>query len=303
MYGPPPPALPYAAPPPPPAPGDGEAAPRARRFAAWAIDAALLAAVAVLLGGMTWGRLHEHFVEHAPLRALQAVAGLAGSGGDVRAAAGDVGGDLWGALVTDIEQALLLLVLAELVYQFAALAWTGRTLGKAAMDIRVRAPHRDARGIGMARAARRALITTATGTGLYAFAWILLLEGLFLFSVLLWLAAVAAFVVNAVPTLAGTRRRSIADVAGGTVVVRARTYQRAAAAAQRLARDNAALLAQNEHARQVQDAGRRIGGRLKGAYQERRALPPPGQHPGYAPPQQIHPAPPQQIRPPEQPWR
>ncbi|WP_242910241.1 RDD family protein [Actinomadura terrae] len=306
MYGPPPPPPPpppFAGPPPPPVPyarppeaepEPSDTPPRRRRLGAWAIDAAVMMGAAVLLGMMTWGRLHGLLVEGLWSRALGAIGGLVLSGGDVQEAAEDFGVGVWNSIVADIEQALLLLVLIEVLYQFAAQAFAGRTLGKAALDLRVTS------GAGRpakARALRRALVTTAGSTGLYCTAWFLLLEGMFFLAVLVWLAALAVFAANSLPALVGARRRTLADLAAGTAVVRARSYRRAAelavqgagiawdgtqAAGQvagRAVRENAARVAQtesvrraldSERARQVQDMGKRVGGRLNDAYQQRR---------------------------------
>ncbi|MDL4777841.1 MULTISPECIES: RDD family protein [Thermomonosporaceae] len=311
MHGPPPPPFPVpfspapepVPPPPPGSPGRADAAPRIRRLAAWSLDAALLAGVAGLLAVMTWGRLHGSLVDGLPGKVLSAAGGLLLSGGDAGQAAEAFGMGLWRTIVRDIEQALALLVLIELLYHLVLPACTGRTLGKTAMDIRVRAARATAagRGPGLGRAARRALVGTAAGTGLYAGAWVLLLEGMFFFALVAWLLAVAVFVANSAPTLFGARRRSLADAAAGTVVVRARSYQRvkeatrygavaawdgAQAAGQvagqvagQAARDNAARLAQSGRAqqalesapvRQVQDMGKRLGGRVRNAYRDRR---------------------------------
>ncbi|MFI6519218.1 RDD family protein [Spirillospora sp. NPDC050679] len=287
-YGPPPQHA--AAPPPPDAPPA-----RSRRLAAWSIDAALLAVIAGLLAAATWGRLQEQLAGDVTQSVSGAVFGLFASGGDVGKAAGEVGGQVWGNVTAAIQQALLLLVLAELLHQFAGTAWKGRTLGKALLDIRVRPAKATAdapSGPGKGRAARRALASTVSGTGLYALAWVLLLEGLFFLALMMWLAAVTLFTANALPTLAGKRRRSLADRVAGTAVVPARSYQRAAQAVRQganvawdgtqagvqAARDNAARLAasdrlrqarESERARQAQElaqrAGRQTAERIRGA--------------------------------------
>ncbi|MER6810051.1 RDD family protein [Spirillospora sp. NPDC000708] len=290
---PPPPYTPYASygsyEPSEPSGPASEAAPRGRRLLAWSIDAAILVGVAVLLAGVTWGRLQSYVAEDLPRKAMSAGFELLVSGGSVGKAAGELGAGAWGAFVTAVEQALLLLVLAELLHQFVGLAWTGRTAGKAAMDLRVRHASAEA-GPGKGRALRRALLTTASGTGLYALAWVLLLEGLFFFAVLLWTLAVLAFLANSLPALAGRRRRTLADLVGGTVVMRAGAYRRAAAAARQgaviawdgaqaagqvvgqAARDNAARLAQHERVQQaieseraerLRELGRQSAGKLR----------------------------------------
>ncbi|KAB2371670.1 RDD family protein [Actinomadura montaniterrae] len=296
MYGPPPSPFPapYGGPPPPPPqyePGEAvsEAAPRGRRLLAWSIDSGILLVVALLLAAMTWGRLQSYVAEDLPHKAWSAGIELLLSGGSVQKAAGELGAGVWGSFVAIVEQGLLLLVLAELLLQFAGTAWLGRSVGKAAMDLRVGHSAVPAKP-GKARAARRALVTTASGSGLYALAWVLLLEGLFFFAVLLWLLAIAVFLANSLPALVGRRRRTLADLVGGTVVVRAGGYQRAVAAARQgavvawdgaqaagqvagqAARDNAARLAQHDRVRQaiesdqarrLQELGRQSAGKLR----------------------------------------
>lgn len=308
MYAaPPPPPSPYPVPPPAWPPPADDAAPRVRRLTAWGVDTLLLWGAAVLLALMTWGRLHGQLVDDLPSKALGAAGGLLLSGGDVGKAATDVGTGLWDTFVSDVVQALVLLVAIQLLYQFATHAWLGRTLGKATMDLRVRTVAGDDRGPGMARAFRRALITTAGGTGLYCLAWILLLEGLFLLALATWMLAVAVFAATSLPALFGGRRRTLADLLAGTTVVRARTYERVAAtarqgaalawdgaqaagqAARDTAREQAARLAQADHVRraldseradQVRGMGRRLGGRLRDTYRDRA----PGRPPQDAPP-------------------
>ncbi|WP_433232075.1 hypothetical protein [Actinomadura formosensis] len=282
---------------------------------AWGLDTALLVGAALLLAMMTWGRLNGLLGDGLWGDALSAAGGLLLTGGDVQKAAEDFGMGLWQDVVGAVEQALLLLVLVEFLHQFAGLAWTGRTLGKAVLDLRL-----DNTAATKSRAFRRSLATTAGGTGLYCTAWILLLHGLFFFAVLTWLAAVAVFLANSAPALVGPRR-TLADLVAGTTLVRAGGYRRAAQAARQGAavvwdgtqaagqvagqaagqavRDNAARLAQAERVqralqsdrtRQVQDMGRRFGGRLKNAYGERRAarerpaIPPEPEPPAIPPP-------------------
>ncbi|WP_433479023.1 RDD family protein [Spirillospora sp. CA-142024] len=295
MHGPPPVPLPAPdpgppAPPPAPAP---TAAPRGRRLAAWSIDTALLAGAAVLLGMMTWGRLNGLLGDGLWGDALSATGGLLLSGGDVQNAAEDFGMGLWRKVVEAVEQALLLLILIEFLHQFAGQALAGRTIGKAVLDLRVE----NARS-AKSRALRRSLATTAGGTGLYCAACILLLHGLFLLSLVMWLAAVGVFLANSAPALVGARRRTFADLVAGTALVRADGYRRAAEAARQgaviawdgtqaagqvagqVVRDNAVRLTQaeaaqralqSERARQVQDLGRRSAARVHGAMQGERA--------------------------------
>ncbi|MGA5272632.1 hypothetical protein ACPCKL_02345 [Streptomyces cellulosae] len=60
-------------------------------------------------------------------------------------------------------------------------------------------------------------MTTAADVAVYAVACVLLVEGEIVLSVLVWLVAVALFLLNALPVLGG-RRRSLADRVAGTSV-------------------------------------------------------------------------------------
>jgi len=292
-----------------------------RRFGAWALDAGIILGVALLLGGMTWGRIHA-YLQGLTERAIEAIFDLFITGGDVQADAEKLGTHAWDTVVGYVVQAFVLLVLIEYAYQFGAVAWKGRTVGKVVADLKVSRADGTQAKIGAGSAARRALVTTATDTGLYALAWIVLLQGLFFFALALWMLAVAAFVANVLPLLVGKERRSLSDQAAGTMVIRARAYQQAAQLARQgaqiavdgaqaaavvsaqaaresaqAARERAARLAEHERfvqaqelgkrahrqsvdrmrqamdserGQQVKDASKRLGGRLKDAYESRR---------------------------------
>ncbi|WUI03645.1 RDD family protein [Spirillospora sp. NBC_00431] len=277
-------------------PGTGDvaaAAPPGRRLAAWGIDTGLLAGAAVLLGVMTWGRLNGIREDGLWGRVWSAVWGLLLSGGDVQGAAEDFGVSIWRTIVGDIQQALFLLVLIEFLHQFAGQLFAGRTAGKAVLDLRVENA-RTAKSVAL----RRALTTTAGGTGLYCLAWVLLLHGVFFLAVLTWMLAVGVLVANSVPVLFGGRRRTLADMVAGTVVVPGHGYRRAAGyaahgagrawagtrsagqAAGHAVRDQAARLnaedrvrraMDSDRARQAQELGRRSAAKLRDAAQGERA--------------------------------
>ncbi|WP_433323853.1 RDD family protein [Spirillospora sp. CA-294931] len=267
-------------------------APLGRRLGAWAVDAGLLLVAAILLGVMTWGRLQDYVAGAGlPAKALKAGSGLLTSGGDVEKIAADFGVDVWDKFVGYVVQAIVLLVLIELVYHFVATLWKGRTLGKVALDVRVCRFADGARTPGPAAAFRRALAATLAGTGVYAVAWIFLLQGWFFLSVVAWAAAVAVFTANLLPLPFARTRRTLNDLLSGTVVVRAGTHRQAAEAARQGAqavRENAGRLAQHdrvqsalrsdqarraqdlgrqalesERGRQAQDLGRKLGDRVK----------------------------------------
>ncbi|WP_344440829.1 RDD family protein, partial [Kitasatospora nipponensis] len=110
--------------------------PLGRRGLAWLIDFALVVALAVLLGFLTVHRLGALLTD---------VPGLAGRGGwdlltshgNLVAAGRDVGAHLWHSAVLDVQEGFGALVLCAFGYHFAAVAFRGRTLGKAALALRV----------------------------------------------------------------------------------------------------------------------------------------------------------------------
>ncbi|MFI9407788.1 RDD family protein [Nocardia sp. NPDC052316] len=201
-----------------------ETAPANRRIVAWAVDFAVITAVAVLLGSVTHYRITDY---------LSGWPGLAQSGGwNLFRANGDWGGaaqafgwDVFGEVLLLVTEAFLALVLIVFVYHFACLLWKGRTLGKFLLDIRVHAPADPTGKLGKWQSARRALASTVVDVGLYSAACIALLAGEFVLSVVLWHLAVIALVLNAAP-MAGTSRRTVIDRIAGTTVVRAGLYRK-----------------------------------------------------------------------------
>ncbi|MFI6995983.1 RDD family protein [Nocardia sp. NPDC050175] len=197
-------------------------APAGSRIAAWAIDFALIVAAAVLLGSITHYRIADY---------LSGWPGLAESGGwDLFRANGDWGGagktfgwDVFGEILLLIGEAFVALVLLVFAYQFAALAWKGRTLGKFLLDIRVHSLADSQGALGKWQSARRAFASTLVDVGFYAGACIALLAGKFVLSLVLWVVAVVALVLNAVPLAGG---RTMIDRIAGTTVVRAGLYQK-----------------------------------------------------------------------------
>ncbi|XVQ08408.1 RDD family protein [Spirillospora sp. CA-255316] len=246
-----------------PAPGIGGAggAPAAvgpgRRTAAWGIDFALVVVLAVALGSWTWTRTTE-LITNVPALAQESAWQVLTSRGDVKGASVDFGLSLWNTATSYVVQAFAALVLIVFVYHFAALAWKGRTVGKLVLDLRVQ-PHRRAR-LGKGQALLRAGAATLTDIGLYALACCLLLEGLFVLSVLCWAIAVAVFWANALPLLF-PGRRTLHDRMAGTHVARAHLYRAAAAQAvhggQRAvqgARQGAQRLAENERLQRLRES-------------------------------------------------
>ncbi|WP_433664543.1 RDD family protein [Nocardia sp. CA-128927] len=193
-----------------------------RRIAAWAIDFALILGAAALLGSVTHYRIADY---------LSGWPGLAQTGGwDLFRANGDWGGagkafgwDVFGEILLLIAEAFVALVLIVFAYQFASLAWKGRTLGKFLLDIRVHSLTDPQGGLGKWQSARRAFASTVVDVGLYAAACIALLAGKYVLSLILWAVAVAVLVLNAVPLAGG---RTMIDRIAGTTVVHAGLYQR-----------------------------------------------------------------------------
>ncbi|MFH8450035.1 RDD family protein [Streptomyces fungicidicus] len=180
-----------------------------RRATAWFIDFALVLALASVLAVLTFNRISA-LVTDVPELAARGGFDLLTSRGDVLGASGHFGTSLWDKSVLYVEQAFVLLVVVTFLYQWACLALLGRTVGKGLTGLRI-----TPRGPGAA--ARRAAVTTAADVAVYAVACVLLVEGEFALSVLVWAAAVALFLVNALPVL-GPRRRSLADRLSGTAV-------------------------------------------------------------------------------------
>lgn len=247
--------------------GEEKPAPRLgypiRRGLAWAVDFALMLLLAVGLGFVTYRRLVSP-VSGVGREAASGVRKLFTSGFDVAGVAAKTGTAVWGEITALIVQGFIALVVIQFLYQFIAMAWTGRTLGKALFDLRVVPAGTGAEKAkpGKGRAARRAAVTAFTDTGLFSIACCLLVSGWFVLSVLCWLLAVAAFWSNALPSL--TRRRSsLADLAAGTTVAEAGLYRSVAtsvakggqAAATRIATE-ARGLAEHERLRQAWESQR-----------------------------------------------
>ncbi|ARZ65710.1 vitelline membrane protein Vm26Ab [Streptomyces albireticuli] len=183
--------------------------PKSRRVIAWFIDFALVVAAAALLAVFTFQRISGLLTDVPELAAGGSWQFLT-SQGDVTVAAQGLGESLWRKAVGYVQQAFVLLAVVTFLYQWACLSFAGRTLGKALTGLRVtpRTPR---------RAALRAAVTTSADVALYAVACCLLVEGLFFLSVVCWAAAVALFLLNALPVVTPSRR-SLADRVAGTSV-------------------------------------------------------------------------------------
>jgi RDD family len=182
---------------------------KTRRILAWFIDFALVLTAASALAVLTFHRMAALFTD-IPGLATRGGLDLLTSRGDVVHASEGLGFSLWHQTVLYVEQGFGLLVLATFVYQWASLALAGRTLGKAMTGLRV-TPSR------ARRAALRAAVTTTADVAVYALACVLLVEGEFMLSVLVWAVAVVVFLLNALPVLF-PGRRSLADRVAGTAV-------------------------------------------------------------------------------------
>ncbi len=183
--------------------------PKLRRALAWFIDFALVLAAASALAVLTFHRISA-LVTDVPELATRGGFDLVTSRGDVIGASEDLGLSLWDKVVLYVEQAFGVLILVTFLYQWACLALLGRTLGKGLLGLKVDAS-------GRRRVALRAAVTTLADIGLYAVACVLLVEGQVALSVLVWVAAVAVFFLNALPVLSPSRR-SLADRLAGTAV-------------------------------------------------------------------------------------
>ncbi|WP_244217458.1 RDD family protein [Streptomyces carpinensis] len=190
--------------------------PKLRRAVAWFIDFALVVAAASALAVLTFHRISA-LVTDVPELATRSGLDLLSSRGDVLGASEHLGVSLWNKVVLDVEEAFGLLVLAAFLYQWGCLALAGRTVGKGLLGLKV-VPAGGPVASGRARpAALRAAVTTAADVAVYAVACVLLIEGHFLLSVLVWALAVLVFLFNALPVLF-PGRRSLADRVAGTAV-------------------------------------------------------------------------------------
>jgi hypothetical protein len=176
---------------------------------AWFIDFALVLALAAALAVLTFHRITA-LVADVPELATRGGLDLLTSRGDVIDASQHLGVSLWDKAVLYVEEAFGLLIAATFLYQWGCLALAGRTVGKGLLGLKV-TPSLPR------RAARRAAVTTAADIAVYAVACVLLLEGMFLLSVVVWVLAVVLFLFNALPVFSPTRR-SLADRLAGTAV-------------------------------------------------------------------------------------
>ncbi|MGH3715953.1 MAG: RDD family protein [Micromonosporaceae bacterium] len=217
--------------------------PLIQRLCGWGVDAGVLVLVALALAIFTYERIATLVAGTTALHG-EDVWQLITSGGDLGGAASTAGALVWAAAVNAVTRAFVALVLIQFVYQFVALAWTGRTPGKLVVDTRVAAPGRT-RGIGVGRAAGRAAVTTVADTGLFALACCLLVRGWWLAAVLCWMLAVVGFWAQVVPIL-GRDRRTLADRIAGTTVVPGGVYQAVADHGLQLASERSRALLASE---------------------------------------------------------
>jgi hypothetical protein len=225
--------------------------------------------------------------------------GLLFSGANVEQAAADLGGTAWRTIVSKVQRTILLIILIEAAYHFVMVAWKGRTVGRLVTDLQVRRLDRSrwerpvpargwkafkrVNGPGVLPSLARALVTAATGSGLYGLSWIVLIHGHFGLAFLTWLAAIGLVVANILFALLG-KRRSLSDRASRTIVVRTLNYAKAAAAAERArhaalasaqiaaqaGRERAGRVAQSPTVRQLKDTGARWRDQAKASDSGRR---------------------------------
>ncbi|MFI6055341.1 RDD family protein [Streptomyces violascens] len=181
----------------------------ARRAAAWSVDFALVLVAAYAIGVHTVHQITDVW-DNAPELGLSSWQIITGDGSAIDKA-GHVAASLWQQVVTAVIQGFLILACTTFLYHWSTLAFAGRTLGKAAVGLRItpRTP---------ARAAARALVTTIADVGGFSFACCLLVSGHLVWSVFAWLGAVAFFWFNALSAYSG---RTVADRVAGTTVVAA----------------------------------------------------------------------------------
>ncbi|MFF3264742.1 RDD family protein [Streptomyces sp. NPDC002932] len=239
-----------------------------RRFLAWFIDFAIVLAVAVLLGILTFDRISNRLTS---VGAAGDVWQVLRAGGHRSETAFAVASSTWETIVIYIAEGFAALVLFAFLYEFLALLWTRRTAGKAILGLRV-VPNgsRIDDPLGWRRSATRALLTTTTNVGCYAVACCVLIGGEFVLAMLCWAVAVAAFCLNAWSTRLGVGR-SVADRLAGTAVTTVQwsqavgyatdrgqaVWRGSRQAAQQLAEhERLRQIAQSDHARRTADLGR-----------------------------------------------
>lgn len=210
-------------PPAPPPPAPAVPLPGAwRRIAARGVDVALLLLVFSVLATITVQGISDRFANVMPGRVFGAVTEVLLSGGDVGAAADDLGDAAWRMVVSRVQTSILILIGVHLAYETAANLWQGRTVGRMVFDLRLVGLSRPRVGVGQALV--RALVTVVCTGGLYGLAWIALLHGGFGGGFALWLLSVGALVVYVVLALVGRGRRSLGDLVAGTRTVPAGVY-------------------------------------------------------------------------------
>jgi uncharacterized RDD family membrane protein YckC len=205
-------------------------APLGRRLAAWTIDMIIVFCVFVGLSLFTYYRFSELIGGMGTRLVTFGAWDLISTQGDVAASAERTGLQVWDKAVSYLIQGFALLILAQFGYQFVSVAWKGRTVGKAVLDIQVRAHPGDARA-RKGQALRRAMLTTVAESGLYSLACIMMVTGRFLLAAVFWVLAVTLFVLNALPMLLGRGRRTLGDRVANTVIVRTGLYRDAIGAA------------------------------------------------------------------------
>ncbi|MGR3936225.1 RDD family protein [Streptomyces sp. BRA346] len=189
--------------------------PRARRLCAWALDFAVVVAVAVLLGWYTFQQISAEVTDVTSLAGTSAWEVIT-SDGNLAGAGQDVGRSLWRSAVSAVQQAFAALVVFTFAYHFLSLAVMSRTPGQALTALCVVRRGGGGRP-GKGRVAVRAGVTTLVDVGWYALACCLLAGGEFVLSVLCWVVAISFFAFNAGLALMGSRR-SLADRLAGVTV-------------------------------------------------------------------------------------
>jgi hypothetical protein len=204
----------------PGAPGpDVGIAPPGRRAAAWGIDFGITVAAFLLLLTVTYHRI----ADGVPELAVHGAWDVASSRDNAVGAAKDA----WNEVVSYFHEALVIFVVLQFAHQFTGLAWTGRTAGQAIAKIKVQPLSTVQAGLRptLGQAARRAAVTTATESGLYAVSFVLLLAGAWAMAVLCWLLGILAIVLNGLPATRGPWHRSLGDRVADTVVVETSGYR------------------------------------------------------------------------------
>lgn len=223
------------------------AVPAGKLVGAWAIDFAVLAAIAVAIAWATYSLIIDSLRSLTDLGSIGLSNVLSGSG-DWLDVGTNAGMDVLRNVRFYAAGGLVAVLVVAAAYYWLSAALASRTLGMTVVDVRLGcASDPDARP-GWSHSLLWAVVRAVTDIGVFAAACAAPMFGAYVLAFLLWVVSVAWLLVNG---LAAMRTgRSIVDRAGGLVAVPAAAYANAVRVA-RGAAGSAAVQAQ-QFAQQAQ---------------------------------------------------